>query len=76
MSASICKFASMKNISDKSSNRKYINCLKDYQLGVTHSYTLGGAVAQSVERVTPGEEVLGSIASVAARSLLVGLVSV
>ena len=36
----------------------------------------GGAVAQSVERVTPGEEVLGSIPAVAARFLLVGSVSV
>ena len=37
---------------------------------------LGGAVAQSVERATPGEEVPGSIPAVAARSLLVGPVSV
>ena len=36
----------------------------------------GGTVAQSVERGTPGEEVLGSISAVAARSLLVGSVSV
>ena len=35
----------------------------------------GGAVAQSVERVTSGE-VPGSIPAVAARSLLVGSVSV
>ena len=35
-----------------------------------------GAVAQSVERATPGEEVLGSIPSVGARSLLVGSLSV
>ena len=35
-----------------------------------------GAIAQSVERTTPGEEVMGSIAAVAARSLLVGSVSV
>ena len=35
-----------------------------------------GAVAQSVERATPGEEVPGSIPVVAARSLLVGSVSV
>ena len=32
--------------------------------------------AQSVERATPGEKVLGSIFAVAARSLLVGSVSV
>ena len=37
---------------------------------------LGSAVAQSVERATPGEEVPGSIPAVAARSLLVGSVSV
>ena len=37
---------------------------------------LGGAVAQSVERATPGEEVPGLIPAVAARSLLVGSVSV
>ena len=36
----------------------------------------GGAVAQAVERATPGEEVPGSIPAVAARSLLVGSVSV
>ena len=36
----------------------------------------GGAVAQSVERATPGEEAPGSIPAVAARSLLVGSVSV
>ena len=35
----------------------------------------GGAVAHSVERATPGEEVLGSIPAVAALSLLVELVS-
>ena len=32
----------------------------------------GGAVAQSVERAIPGEEVPGLIPAVAARSLLVG----
>ena len=36
----------------------------------------GGAVAQSVERSTPDEEVPGLIPTVAARSLLVGSVSV
>ena len=35
-----------------------------------------GAVAQSVERMTPDKEVPGSIPAVAARSLLVGSVSV
>ena len=34
------------------------------------------AVAQSLERATPGEDVVGSIPAVAARSLLVGSVSV
>ena len=37
---------------------------------------LRAAVAQSVERATSGEEVPGSIPAVAARSLLVGSVSV
>ena len=36
----------------------------------------GGAVAQSLERTTPGDEVPGSIPAVAARSLLVGSVLV
>ena len=36
----------------------------------------GGAVAQSVQRTNPGEEVMGSITVVAARSLLVGSMSV
>ena len=36
----------------------------------------GGAVAQSVERATPGEEVPSSILTVAAPFLLVGSVSV
>ena len=36
----------------------------------------GGAVAQSEERATPGEEALGSIAAVATHSLLVGSVSI
>ena len=35
-----------------------------------------GAVAQTVERTIPVEEVPGSISAVAARSLLVGSVSV
>ena len=35
-----------------------------------------GVVAQSLERATPGEEIMGSIPPVAARSLLVGSVSV
>ena len=39
-------------------------------------YFTVGAVAQSVERATAGEEVPGSNPAVAARSLLVGSVSV
>ena len=35
----------------------------------------GGAAAQSLECMSPSEEVLGWIPAVAARSLLVGLVS-
>ena len=38
--------------------------------------TVGGAVAQLVERATAGEEVPGLIPTVAAHSLLVGSVSV
>ena len=41
-----------------------------------HPLNKGGTVAQLVERATPGQEVLGSIPAVAARSLLVGSVSV
>ena len=48
-----------------------------------HTHTLANNLsvyvsveAQSVERATPGEEVLGSIPTVAAHSLLVGSVSV
>ena len=37
---------------------------------------MGDAIAQSVECATPGDEVVGSIPTVAARSLLVGSVSV
>ena len=36
----------------------------------------GGGGSSAVERATPGEEVPGSIPAVAARSLLVGSVSV
>ena len=36
----------------------------------------GGEVAQSVERATPGQQVLGAIPAVAARPLLVRSVSV
>ena len=36
----------------------------------------GGGIAQSGEGATPGEEVPGSIPAMAARSLLVGSVSV
>ena len=43
---------------------------------ITISELGGGAVAQSVELANPGQEVPGSIPAVAARSLLVGSVSV
>ena len=43
---------------------------------LVHFTSEGGAVAQSVERATLGEEVLGLIPAVAARSLLFGLVSI
>ena len=46
------------------------------QLGRDLTFGSRGAVAQSVECATPGEEVPGSITAVAARSLLVGSVSV
>ena len=39
-------------------------------------FRIVGAVVQSVERSTPGEEVPGSIPAVAARSPLVGSVKV
>ena len=42
--------------------------------GMCASVDEGDAVAQSIERATPAEEVLGSIGAVAARSLLVGSV--
>ena len=46
------------------------------QSSVSNFKPEGGAVAQSVEGSTPGKEVPGSITAVAARSLLVGSVSV
>ena len=49
--------------------------LRDF-LDLISYITLGDAVAQSVERATPGEEVPGSIRDLAARSVLVGSVSV
>ena len=47
-----------------------------YLANISHSRLIGGAVAQSVKRATPGEEVPGSIPAVASRSLLVGSMSV
>ena len=41
-----------------------------------YSSCQGGRGSSAVERATPGEEVLGSIPAVAARSLQVGSVSV
>ena len=54
-------------------------CLSSFRPLSTLSLSLwggGGAVARSVERSTPGEEIPGSIPAVAARSLLIGSVSV
>ena len=45
-------------------------------LGINHPSHEGSAIAQLVEHVTPGEEVPGSIPAAAARSLLVGSLSV
>ena len=39
-------------------------------------YMEGGVIAQSVERMTPSDDVPGSIPAVAPRSILVGSVSV
>ena len=48
-----------------------------YYFGKGHSHTFsGGRGSSAVERATPGEEDPGSIPAVAARSLLVGSVSV
>ena len=47
-----------------------------FQLDVLSNIVEGGAVTQSVELPTPGEEVPGLIPAVAARSLLAGSVSV
>ena len=46
------------------------------ELYAVNHVLVGGAVAQSVERATPDQEVPGSIPAVDARSLLVGSVSV
>ena len=59
---------------------KTIACIHVVRLWKLHLFRKlgggGGAVAQSVERAAPGEEVPGSIPAGAARSLLVGSVSV
>ena len=47
-----------------------------YERSLSTLYTGVSAIAQSVERATPGETIVGSIPAVAARSLLVRLVSV
>ena len=47
-----------------------------FELGMPGDIGKHGAVAQSVERATPGEEVPGSIPAVAAHFLLVGSMSV
>ena len=46
------------------------------KIPIIYAIKFGGAVAQAVECATPGEEVAGSIPAVAARSLLVGSLSV
>ena len=52
-------------------------CSHKPSTGACHNLRGGrGAVAQSVERETPGQEVPGSIPAVTAHSLLVGSVSV
>ena len=56
-------------------NRRF-SMLKKEQAIFSEGGWGGGAVAQSVEDATPDEEVPGSIPAVAARSLLVGSVSV
>ena len=48
----------------------------DYHMDLRRFRGGGGAVAQSVERATPAEEVPGSIPAVVTRSLLVAWVSV
>ena len=53
-----------------------LNVESKYDFKLKHEVQPYSAVAQSVERATPGEEVPGSIPAVAARSLLVGSVSV
>ena len=68
-----CRFLRAQSTwSPKSKNRKQLSCLPLTLL----FFSKGGVVAQSVERATPVEEVPGSIPTVAARSLLVGSVSV
>ena len=65
----------------KEFNKEYDFCISSFLIFFsiyTQQYVWRsvGAVAQSVQRATPGEEVPGSIPAVAARSLLVGSVSV
>ena len=57
-------------------NEQQINRAKHLGNIVKKNPTDWGAVAQSVERPAPGEEVLASIPAVAARTLLVGSLSV
>ena len=57
-------------------NGRPVCYILDPSISVSTDLYEGGAVAQSVERATPGEEVPGSIPAVATRSLLVGSVSV
>ena len=50
--------------------------ISSHNLSFSSSPLLGGAVAQMVEHATSGEDVPGSIPTMAARFLLVGSVSV
>ena len=52
------------------------DCLVGWGNKIAFALCVWGVVVQSVERATPGEEVLGSIPAVAAQSLLGGSVSV
>ena len=49
---------------------------KNRRVNYSSASTGGGSGSSAVERATPGQEVPGSIPAVAARSLLVGSVSV
>ena len=65
------------DLKDRSQGYKVYEVLNTYYKKSLCLYIWGwAAVAQSVERATPGEDVQDSIPSVAARSLLIGSVSI